>query len=175
MFENDPAALGGIRPGDIITKVNGKSVDTPKNLSRLIAGLMPGAKTNIEVIRDQERLELLISLTERKGNPVIASLPSPQPTGNMGLHVEDLTEELMAKLKLTSKHGILVSKVESGSLAQAEGLQAGDLITEMNRKDVRSVREFSEFLDKVRRGDTVLLRVVRESRAFYVVLKNSGN
>ena len=45
----------------------------------------------------------------------------------------------------------------------------------MNRKDVRSVREFSEFLENVRRGDTVLLRVVRESRAFYVVLKNSGN
>lgn len=174
VFENDPAAAGGIQPGDIITKVNGKSVDTPKNLSRLIAGLMPGAKANIEVVRDQERLELVVALTERKESPVVASLPSPQPSGNMGLHVEDLTEELTAKFKLAGKHGVLISKVDVGSLAQAEGLQAGDIITEVNRKDVHSAREFTAFLSDMRRGDTLLLRVLRESRAFYVVLKHSG-
>jgi serine protease Do len=174
VFENDPAATGGIRPGDIITKVNGTSVDTPKSLSRLIAGLEPGAKTQIEVIRDRERMKLVISLTERKENPVVASLPPPQSTANMGLHVQDLTETLAKQFRLTGKSGVLIAKVEQGSLAQAEGLRAGDLVTEVNRQDVTSAREFSQVLDETRRGETILLRVLRESRAFYVVLKKTG-
>ncbi|MBU6434509.1 MAG: PDZ domain-containing protein, partial [Nitrospirae bacterium] len=59
------------------------------------------------------------------------------------------------------------------SLAQSEGLHEGDLINEVNRVDVGSVGEFSTAVSKVRRGETVLLRVLRESRAFYVVLKST--
>jgi serine protease Do len=61
--------------------------------------------------------------------------------------------------------------VETGSLAQSEGLREGDLIKEVNRVDVASVGDFTSAISKVRRGETVLLRVLRESRAFYVVLK----
>ena len=61
--------------------------------------------------------------------------------------------------------------LEAGSLAQSEGLREGDLIKEVNRVDVGSVGDFTAAVTKVRRGDTVLLRVLRESRAFYVVLK----
>jgi serine protease Do len=66
---------------------------------------------------------------------------------------------------------VFISRVEPGSLAQSEGLHEGDLIKEVNRVDVGSIGEFSSALSKVRRGETVLLRILRESRAFYVVLK----
>jgi serine protease Do len=68
---------------------------------------------------------------------------------------------------------VLISKVEPGSLAQSEGLHEGDLIKEVNRVDVGSVGDFSSAVSKVRRGETILLRVLRESHAFYVVLKSS--
>jgi serine protease Do len=63
--------------------------------------------------------------------------------------------------------------VETGSLGQAEGLHEGDLIKEVNRIEVGSVGAFNSALSKIRRGETVLLRVLRESRAFYVVLKST--
>ncbi len=171
VFENDPAALGGIKPGDIITKVDGKPVDTPNRLSRLVAGLGPGATANIEIVRDQQRVELLVALTARKENPVVASLPSSPAEEKLGLHVEDLTADLAEQFKLSTMQGVLISKVDPGSLAKAEGLQAGDLVTEVNRRDVASAREFAAAVEEVERGDTILLRVQRESRAFYVVLK----
>ena len=174
VFENDPAALGGIKPGDIITKVDGKKVDTPNGLSRLIARLNPGDTTQIEVVRDHRRIELIVSVTERKGSPVVASLPDPATEETLGLHMQDLTADLADRFRLESKHGALVSKVDPGSVAQIEGLRAGDLITEVNRQDVRSVREFTGVLHAVKRGETILIRVFRESRAFYVVLKNPG-
>jgi len=73
---------------------------------------------------------------------------------------------------LRESRGVLITKVEQGSLAQSEGLREGDLIKEVNRIDVGSVGDFTAAISKVRRGETILLRVLRESRAFYVVLKS---
>ena len=56
-----------MKPGDIITKLDGKTVDTPNLLSRLIAGLEPGATTHIEVVREGKRQILSVALSERNG------------------------------------------------------------------------------------------------------------
>jgi serine protease Do len=69
---------------------------------------------------------------------------------------------------------VLIAKVAPNSLAQAEGLHEGDLIKEVNRVEVRSVGEFNGEVSKIRPGETVLLRLLREGRAFYVVLKPSN-
>ncbi len=171
VFENDPAAKAGIKPGDIILRVDGKLVDTPNVLSRLIAGVEPGATTSIEVARDGKRLHVPVLLTERKDQVIVASVPSSRSEIKLGIDVQDLSAELAEKFKLKESRGVLISKVERGSVAQAEGLQEGDLIKEVNRSDVGSVSEFSAAVKQVRRGETILLRVLRETRAFYVVLK----
>ena len=173
VFEKDPAASAGIKPGDIITKIDGNPVDTPNRLSRLVAGLVPGATAKVEVVRDQVRLTLDVGLTERRDSAVMASLPQLRTEVRLGLDVQDLTAGLAEKFKLRESKGVLITKVESGSLAQSEGLREGDLIKEVNRAEVGTVGEFSTAISKVRRGETVLLRVLRENRAFYVVLKSS--
>jgi serine protease Do len=172
-FENDPAARGGIKPGDIITKIDGKIVDTPNALSRLIAAIPPGAVANVEVVRDHQRQTLAVSVSERKETPILASLPPGKSEMKLGIDVQDLTTELADKFKLKDSKGVLISKVDSNSLAQAEGLREGDLIKEVNRNEVHSVGEFTAAVGKVKRGETVLLRIQREARAFYVVLKTT--
>lgn len=171
VFENDPAAMGGIQPGDIIVSVDGTLVDTPKALSRVIAGLKPGDTATIEVVRDQERLRLEVAVTERRDAPVVASLPRPMEGDRLGLHVADATPEVARKFNLSEPEGVVIAEVEPGSLAQTEGLRAGDVIKEFNRRDVTSARQFAEALAGVQRGETILLRVLREARAFYVVLR----
>jgi serine protease Do len=173
VFEKDPAASAGIKPGDIIIKIDGNPVDTPNRLSRLVAGLLPGATAKVEVVRDQARLTLDVGLTERRDTAVAASLPQTRTEVKLGLDVQDLTAGLADKFKLRESKGVLVTKVEVGSLAQSEGLREGDLIKEVNRAEVGTVGEFSAAISKVRRGETVLLRVLRENRAFYVVLKST--
>jgi S1-C subfamily serine protease len=171
VFEKDPAAAAGIKPGDVLTRIDGTVIDTPNRLSRVVAGLLPGATAKVEIVRDQQRLVLDVALIERRDHAVITSLPQARTEVKLGLDVQDLTPSLADKFKLREGRGVLISKVESGSLAQSEGLHEGDLIKEVNRIDVGSVGEFSSALSKVRRGETVLLRVLREGRAFYVVLK----
>lgn len=171
VFEKDPAAVAGIKPGDVITKIDGGLVDSPNKLSRLVAGLPPGSTVKVEVVRDGRRLTLDVDLTERRDTVVVASLPQSRSEVKLGIDVQDLTAALADKFKLSETKGVLISRVESGSLAHAEGLREGDLIKEVNRVDIASVAEFSTAVAKVRRGETILLRVLRESRAFYVVLK----
>jgi serine protease Do len=118
-------------------------------------------------------LTLDVGLTERRDSAVAASLPQTRTEVKLGLDVQDLTAGLAEKFKLRESKGVLVTKVEVGSLAQSEGLREGDLIKEVNRAEVGTVGEFSTAISKVRRGETVLLRVLRENRAFYVVLKSS--
>src|SRR5262245_8994225 len=173
VFEKDPAAAAGIKPGDILTRIDGIVIDTPNKLSRVVAGLPPGSTTKVEIVRDQQRLVLEFALVERRDHAAITSLPQARADVTLGLDVQDLTPGLADKFKLQESRGVLISKVEPGSLAQAEGLHEGDLIKEVNRIDVGSVGEFSSAISKVKKGDSVLLRVVRESRAFYVVLKST--
>ncbi|HJR76635.1 MAG TPA: Do family serine endopeptidase [Nitrospiraceae bacterium] len=171
VFDKDPAAVAGIKPGDVITKVDGGLVDSPNKLSRLVAGVPPGSTVDVEVVRDGRRMLLTVALSERRDNVVVASLPQSRSEVKLGLDVQDLTAALADRFKLSETKGVLIAKVEPGSLAQAEGLREGDLIKEVNRVEIATVTEFSAAVSKVRRGETILLRVLREARAFFVVLK----
>jgi len=176
VFEKDPAAAAGIKPGDILTRIDGTLIDTPSRLSRVVAGLLPGARTKVEIIRDQQRLVLDVALIERRDRTVTTSLPQARPElkeVKIGLEVQALTSGLADQFKLRESRGVLITKVDPGGLAQTEGLQEGDLIKEVNRVDVGSVEEFNGVISKVRPGETVLLRVLRESRAFFVVLRST--
>ncbi|HEX6727634.1 MAG TPA: PDZ domain-containing protein, partial [Nitrospira sp.] len=175
VFEKDPAALAGIKPGDVIVRIDGAVVDSPNKLSRLIATHTPGATSKIEVVRDLKHITLDVPLTERRDTAVIASIPHQEEKGGvrLGLEVQDLTAALVERFKLRESKGVLIVKVEPNSLAQAEGLREGDLIKEVNRMEVSSVGEFTSAIARSRRGDTLLLRVLRENRAFYVVLKST--
>ncbi len=172
VFENEPAARAGLKPGDIIAKVDGHPVETPAGLSRAVAGLTPGTKIELDVIRNNERRTLTVDLGERKEEAVVAAIPAPppQPEIRLGLNVQDLTPELADKFKIKEQKGVLVSKVDPGSVAQEQGLREGDLIKEVNRQAVTSAEEFKAAVSQTKQGESVLLRLVRENRAFYSVL-----
>lgn len=176
VFEKDPAAQAGIKPGDVIVRIDGTVVDSPNKLSRLIATLPPGATSKIEVVRDLARLTLEIPLSERRDHSsAVTSLPQVNPQQKLdmklGLDVQDLTASMAEKFKLRESTGVLITKVEPNSLAQAEGLREGDVIKQVNRADVSSVADFMSAISRSQMGDSILLRVLRENRAFYVVLK----
>ena len=175
VFEKDPAALAGIKPGDVIVRIDGAVVDSPNKLSRLIATRAPGATSKIEVVRDLKHVTLDVPLTERRETAVSASIPQQEEKleVKLGLEVQGVTAALAERFKLRESKGVLIAKIEPNSRAHAEGLREGDLIKEVNRMEVSSVDEFASALARSRRGDTLLLRVLRESRAFYVVLKVS--
>ncbi len=171
VFEGDPASKGGIQPGDIILSVNEKEVDTPNTLARVIAGYIPGDKINIGVLRDGEHVKLVIELVERKDEAVTASIPR-EKNKFLGLSVGDITDELALQYKLKEgDEGALITEVEEDSVAAKEGLKTGDLIKEVNRQKIKTQKDFSKVMKETKETETILMRVTREGRAFFIVLK----
>jgi serine protease Do len=176
VFENDPAAKAGIQPGDIITKVGGKTVDTPSTLSRTIAATLPGQKLDVEVYHDGKRKVVTVELAERKEEATFASMPpSKQPEAMLGINVQDLTPELAERFHIKEDKGVLITKVDPGSTAETKGLREGDLIKELNREKVNNADDFKNHAAKIKKGDGVLLRVIRDNRAFFVVLETKDD
>ncbi len=171
VYEDDPAYAAGIKPGDIILKVEGQPVNSPNQLSRLVARVGPGEKAKILVLRDGKEMMYHVPMAERPEKPTLASLPYQKSEVKLGLDVQTLTAALAKEFELKETVGVLVSKVERGGLAHSEGIQEGDFITEVNRQATRNVAQFSEVLENVKPGQTVLLRIIRKSRAFFIVLK----
>jgi serine protease Do len=171
VYEDDPAYAAGIKPGDIILMVEDQPVDSPNQLSRLVARVDPGEKAKILILRDGKEMIYHVPMAERQEKATLASLPYQKSEVKLGLDVQTLTAALAEEFELKETVGVLVSKVERGGLAHSEGIQEGDFITEVNRQPVRSVAQFSEVLEKVNPGQTVLLRIIRKARAFFIVLK----
>jgi len=174
VFEHDPADEAGIKPGDIITKIGEDPVETPNQLSRLVAQFDPGDTASVEIYRDGVQVRLSVALGVRKDKPVVVSLPPSDLKVNFGIHVEMVNEELAEKYHLDETEGVVVSQVDRGSIAYTEGLREGDVIREVNRVEVQTLQQYSHEMELIRQGDTVLLRILREARAFYVVLKLQG-
>src|SRR6266571_4837503 len=127
VFENEPAARAGLKPGDIIAKVDGRRVETPSALSRSVAGLAPGTKVELEIIRNGDRRPLTVDLGERKEETIVASIPSPppQPEVRLGLNVQDLTPDLAEKFKIKDQRGVLISKSDPAARHVSGGVQDG--------------------------------------------------
>lgn len=171
VFEGNPADVAGIKPGDIITSVGGERLESPNQLSRVVAGFGPGEEVQVQIIRDGQSLTLPVFLGVKKEKPMVTSLPPMQNGIDLGIDVSPITDDLAENFKIEDREGILVTKVGRQSIAYSEGVREGDVIKEVNRVEVPTLSHFRDALEAIRPGETVLLRILREGRAFFVVLK----
>ena len=177
VFEGDPAYKGGLLPGDIILKVEDQSVDTTSTLARVIAGFLPGQEIKIDLMRSGKKQQIIMTLGEKKDGAVLSSIPKKQMEPFFGLTIADLTPENIEKYKLkegkggTSLSGVVVTGITAGSSAEVYGLREGDLILEMEGEGVTNMQSFEKIAKDKEKTETVLLRVSRENRAFFVVLQ----
>jgi len=171
VFEGNPADVAGIKPGDIITSVGGEHLESPNQLSRVVAGYGPGEEVQVQIIRDGQLLTLPVFLGIKKETPIVTSLPPMQNGIDLGIDVSPITDDLAESFHIEDRNGILVTKVGRQSIAYSEGVREGDIIKEVNRVEVPTLSDFRDALEAIRPGETVLLRILREGRAFFVVLK----
>lgn len=167
VMKDSPAERGGLKAGDVILEFDGTKVSGIRQLQRLVASTPPGKDAKIKVVRDRNELSLAVKVGEMLAEGTVMAEESSL---RYGFTVQDLTPELAEQLKLPKAEGVLVSSVEVGGPAAKAGIRAGDVIVEVNRQKVKDLNEFGEALKRVRRGDRVLLLIVREQASHFVVI-----
>jgi serine protease Do len=167
-----PAARAGLKSGDVILEFNGKKVDDPAALARAVALAKPGEASKVTVWRDRQQTTLDVKLGEMPSDR-IASAPSGRDdakgASSLGLAVQPVTPEIARQLELKNPTGVVVTRVEPSGPAAAAGVQRGDVITEIDRKPVKSLEDFEKLMSGAA-GKHVLMRVQREGSALYIAM-----
>ena len=179
VLENSPAAKAGLQQGDVIVSYDGKPVENPGSLRNHVAQTGIGKKVKVGVVRDKKEKEFEVMITEqpkdvsRRGEEGAAASPDEEvSTALAGIEVRDLTPDLARRLGLSkADRGVVITRIEPGSTAADSGLREDDLLVEMNRQAVKSVKDFNRLASKMGKQDTVLLLVNRQGRNTYFALK----
>ena len=106
-------------------------------------------------------------------DPVVARAQEPDEEELLGISVREITPDLERRYNLPDTDGgLLITEVEPRSSAGRKGLQAGDIVLEVNRERVDSVREHSRQVNESDSDKPVLLLIQRGERTFFTALKS---
>jgi serine protease Do len=170
VFKGDPAEKAGIQPNDIITAVDGKKVETGRELSRIVADTPVGEKARIDYIRDGRSKSVRVVLSKRTDEKELASRKPTEKGDEIGLVVQDITPEIAGHFGLNQEDaGVLVVKVKNGSRASKAGIAPGDVIKEVNHKTVHNVAEYNKTINKIDSKKEIGLLIKRRNQAFVAI------
>lgn len=168
VFKGDPADQAGIKVGDIITEINGKAVKDTHDLLLTIATLHVGQKINLKGIRDGKEISFQVTVAERKESVTAAAEKSGK--GRFGISAQDITPEIARQLGI-AREGVIVTDVESGSPADEVGIQPQDVIVQVNRVKVSSLKDFNREMAKATEKKSVTLLIKRGRSSFFVAMR----
>ncbi|GAB4338902.1 MAG: DegQ family serine endoprotease [Candidatus Abyssubacteria bacterium] len=174
IMEDAPAQKAGLMRGDIIIRLNEKDVEDANWLSRHVAELSPGDAATLDIVRNGQEKTVKVTIGTMPSDGEEAEEPVPQEEENWGFSTQPLTPGLAQALGLEpGEQGIVVSNVRPGSPADDAGLQAGDLIKEVNRQEVRNMQDYRNALEKRKKDAPLLLLVKRDEFSFYVSIRSA--
>ncbi|MGD9689112.1 MAG: Do family serine endopeptidase [Phycisphaerales bacterium] len=171
-----PADKAGFKMGDIITRYEGRSIDSDNALRNAIAATPPGKSVNFDILREGKKMTITASLASR--SDALAAAPADEHTytspakGGLGITVETLTPELADRVgeRRTTK-GVVVTEVLGRAAAGA--LNPGDVIIQVMNQRVETAGEFADAIKSVdlRRGVRLIIRQNGQTR--WVVLRSA--
>jgi len=171
-----PGAKAGLKIGDMITALDGKSVSDASQLQVVVGQTRPGTTIRLQVMRDGKNVEVPVTLEKMgardKNDDESASSESGKPRWGLGLGdiTPDVRQQLQASVELK---GAVIERVLPGSPADNAGLRAGDVIVSVNRHETQSASDAQKALASVPKGQDALVLVWSNGGNTFRVLHSS--
>ncbi|MBX3308136.1 MAG: Do family serine endopeptidase [Nitrospira sp.] len=169
------AERAGLKRGDVVVRFDGREIMDSGQLRNLVAQASIGSKHRLDLIREgkQYQADLVIQEAPRerpkKSQTASSSASTVHPLA--GVVFDDVTPPLARQMDLPVNNGVVVTDIEEGSLAEASGLQPGDVILELNRQHVATFSALQRFAEPLKPTDLALLLVNRQGNVMYVPIQ----
>jgi serine protease Do len=161
-----PAEKAGLKPGDIISAIDGRQIKDGDDLVNEIASRRPGSSVRLGYVRDGKEADATVTIGDRE--KVFADLGNQQAEANpdekgdvgetkLGIVVREESKATADKLHTP---GVVIQSVRSGSFADLQGLEPGLVITRVNKHSTGTKAEFDAVVGRLKTGDDVVFEVM---------------
>ena len=167
-----PAAKAGLKLNDVIVEFRGDRIKDNEDLVRRVASTPVGTTAPMKIYRDKREMTLSVLVGRRPGREVAAKTAAPASGSRDDLRKESLGISIgnlatMLALDATSEvtKGVVVARVDPGSVADDAELKTDDVIEAINREPVKDKEDFKRVLNRLKSGDPIVLLVYRKKYA----------
>jgi serine protease Do len=165
-----PAEKGGLKPGDIITTIDGRPIKDGDDLVNEIASRKPGSALRLGFLRDGKPSDTTVTVGDR--DKVFAELNNPQTNAapdqqgdagesKLGIVVREASSATVGKIHTS---GMVVQSVRTGSFADLQGLEPGLVIIRINKQPTTTKSQYDAVVEKLKTGDDVVFEVMDPRR-----------
>jgi serine protease Do len=162
-----PAEQAGIKTGDIITSVDGKSIKDGDDLVNIITARHPGSTAKIGYLRNGQQQSATVTIQDRtktvgsltgQNNPPDENGPGEEQSGpdKLGVTAVNLPQQLTAK----GVHGVFIQQVKPGSFADEIGLAQGAVINEINKTPINNKNDYTAAVSALKSGQDVVISII---------------
>jgi serine protease Do len=168
-----PADDAGIKRYDVILSFDDKEIGEMNELPRVVAATPVGKKVKVVVLRDGKKktVEVGVAAMEEPKETTLAAAEKGS-AADFGLLVQDLTPEIAKNLGVDEEHGVVITGVAPGSPAATAGLRREDVILEVDKAEIRGVKDLEKSLAGAEDGALLLIR--RGDATVFVPIKRTG-
>ncbi|MGA7109939.1 MAG: PDZ domain-containing protein, partial [Terracidiphilus sp.] len=165
-----PADKAGLKPGDIITQVDGRPIKDGDDLVNEIASRKPGSSIRLGFVRDGKPTDTTVTVGDRDkvfaelNNPQSMSAPSEEGDAGeskLGIVVREAPPAVASKLHA---QGMAIQSVRTGSFADLQGLEPGLIIIRINKQSTSNKTQYDAVVGRLKTGDDVVFEVMDPRR-----------
>ena len=162
--KDSPADRAGLKPGDIVTQINGKAVHNADMLRNNMGLLRIGQSVDMKILRDGKMLVLKATVSEQD-KPKESIAGKKLHTHLDGTQLQNIQpgSRLYGRIE-----GVIITDVEASSPAARTGLRRGDIITSANRKNVKNIEELQAAINS---SKSLLINIRRGNGSLFLFLQ----
>jgi serine protease Do len=179
VLKGSPAEKAGIKQGDVILQYNGKIVEDTGHLRNMVSQTPIGTQVKVMLLRQKKEIDTEVAIAELPKKIADASgqapdeAPDREESGALtGLAVQELTPNMARRLGIDEQEkGVVVIKVDPDSRIYESGIRPGDIILQINKKNVETLDDYRTAVSRLKAKERALMLIRRNREDLFVTIR----
>jgi len=179
VMKGSPAEKAGLKQGDVVLSYNGRIVEDTGHLRNMVSQTPIGSKVTVKLFRQKKEIDMDVEIAELPKKLAERSSQNSEEQGNeeessalAGLMVRELTPEVAGRFGIDeNEKGVVVVRVDQESKMFEAGVRPGDIIIQLNQKNIPTIDDYKKIAGRIKAKDRVLLLVRRKGEDLFVTIR----